>query len=385
MIQLKKSLLPRLTREDQSVSFAELFFDIVFVFSVTQVVHLLHGHLDWKHFGQAVLVFWLVWWAWTQYTWALNAADTRHGTVLAGILVATACVFFMAVSLPGSFSTASFWFAMAYVAVRCIGLSLYILAAWSDPKMRHAVMLFGTLSIAGMVAVLIGGLVGGAVQYILWGLAILLDIIAASLGGRRDGWNLHPMHFSERHGLFVIIALGETLIIAASGAVTEACHSDQITVSMLAMGVTSAMWWLYFFRMKNRLEHSLASNQGQHQSEIARDAYSLFHFPLLCGLIIYAYAIESAMHDAQSPLSSEARMALALGIVLFAASSVVAYARATGTWMWLRLLGSILVGGLVWSLNEIPPAGSLAIVLAGLALLCWLEELFQWKHPSHPV
>ena len=90
---------------DQPVSFVELFFDLVFVYAITQVVHLMHGYFDWVHVGKAILVFWLVWWAWTQFTWALNAADTKNHLVQLGTLAATAIAFFMAVSVPESWMT----------------------------------------------------------------------------------------------------------------------------------------------------------------------------------------------------------------------------------------------------------------------------------------
>jgi low temperature requirement protein LtrA len=118
--------------EDQSVTFVELFFDLVFVFSVTQVVSLLHHGLGWAAVGQAILVFWLVWWAWSQFTWALNAADTTHHLVQLGVLVATAVAVFMAIALPGAFHERSSWFAVTYVLVRVIGLSLHAWVASAD-------------------------------------------------------------------------------------------------------------------------------------------------------------------------------------------------------------------------------------------------------------
>ena len=154
-----------LAEGDQAVSFAELFFDLVFVFCVTQVVHLLHGSFDWLHVGRAVLVFWLIWWAWTQFTWALNAADTEHNWIQKGTLLATAFAFFMAVAVPQAFAGGAIWFAITYVAVRSIGLLIYLWVAWSDTSMRTAVKTFGAVSIAGLVAVLIGGLIGGIAQY----------------------------------------------------------------------------------------------------------------------------------------------------------------------------------------------------------------------------
>jgi low temperature requirement protein LtrA len=325
-----------LAGEDQPVSFAELFFDLVFVFCVTQVVHLLDDSFDLLHIGRAILVFWLVWWAWTQFTWALNAADTKHMRIEFATLLATACAFFMAVTVPQSFASCSWWFAGAYVAVRAIGLLIYLWVVWGHEQMRAAVKTFAAVSVAGLVAVIVGGLVGGTAQYWFWGLAIVLDVVAATIGGNNEGWNLHPKHFAERHGLFVIIALGETLIVAASGASEEPWAFDLILVSALSVGITSCLWWLYFFRIKDHLEHAIAHRNGANQSTMARDVFSLFHFPMICGLIIYAYAIEEAMLYPSAPLSVEGRVALATGIFLYSISLVIAYWRATGKILMLR-------------------------------------------------
>ena len=149
--------------EDQNVTFIELFFDLVFVFSVTQVVSFFHHEFHWSSVGQAVLVFWLIWWAWTQFTWALNACDTTHHLVGLGVLIATAVVFFMAVALPEAFQERSASFAIAYVVVRIIGLVMYAWAASEDPSQRKAVRTFTLVSVGGLIAVLAGGFAGGAV------------------------------------------------------------------------------------------------------------------------------------------------------------------------------------------------------------------------------
>jgi low temperature requirement protein LtrA len=151
--------------KDQNVTFVELFFDLVFVFSVTQVVGLLHRGLDWIVVGQAILVFWLVWWAWTQFIWALNAADTTHPLVEVGTLFATAVAFFMAVALPGAFQDRAIWFAFTYILVRVIGLTLYAWVASENPTQRAAVRTFALVSVGGLGAVLIGSIVGGTLQY----------------------------------------------------------------------------------------------------------------------------------------------------------------------------------------------------------------------------
>jgi low temperature requirement protein LtrA len=130
------------TDEDQQVTFIELFFDLVFVYAVTQLVALLHHKLSWAGAGRAVLVFWLVWWAWTQFTWALNSADTTHPGVELSVLLATAVAFLMAVVLPDAFTDGGAWFAVTYVTVRVLGLAVYGRVAWDDPAKRAALRRF---------------------------------------------------------------------------------------------------------------------------------------------------------------------------------------------------------------------------------------------------
>ena len=128
-----KSLL---SPENQKVTFVELFFDLVFVFSVTQVVKLLHDGFNGIAIAQAVLVFWLVWWAWSQFTWSLNAADTTHPIVQLSVLAATGVAFFMAVAVPEAYGDRSLWFAVTYVLVRAIGMILYYILVRESPTLR---------------------------------------------------------------------------------------------------------------------------------------------------------------------------------------------------------------------------------------------------------
>ena len=250
--------------DDQKVTFVELFFDLVFVFCVTQVVHLLGHGITPAALGEAVLVFWLVWWGWTQYTWALNAADTTHPLIALATLLATAVAFFLAIAIPGAFHGGGLAFAVSYVLVRGIGLALYGEVAYAAaPEQHAAVRLFTLLSLGGLAAVLAGGFFTGPAQYALWTGAIGLDLVAALVGGRSAAWNLHPEHFAERHGLFVIIALGESLIVAGAGVAGEDWDLPTLLVAIPAVAVTCALWWTYFARAKPRLDHALELEQRE--------------------------------------------------------------------------------------------------------------------------
>jgi low temperature requirement protein LtrA len=360
---------------DQRVTFVELFFDLVFVFCVTQVVRLLHDGVTTRSVGEVVLVFWMVWWAWTQFTWALNAADTTHPRVQIATLLTTAVAFFMAVGIPSAFHGHAMWFAGTYVAVRVLGLLVYDWVAWTDPSQRQAVRRFSVVSIGGMVAVLSGAFLGGAAQYALWALAIFLDLIAATVGGRSEGWNLHAEHFSERHGLFVIIALGESVIVAALSLSDGEWPIEQVAMAILAVAIACAMWWSYFARCKVELDHSLESAEGVERSMLARDAYSIIHFPMVLGIIAFAATVEHGLAHPDDPFGFSGRALLAVSVLLFAGGMGLALARAGRPVAMTRRWLPVVTASAVFALAGVQALVSLAVVLIGLTLMVFGEPV----------
>ena len=363
--------------EDQSVTFVELFFDLVFVFSVTQIVGHLHHHLDWVGVGQSVLMFWLVWWAWTQFTWALNAADTTHPAVELATLGATGVSFFMAVAVPEAFSGGAASFAVPYVLVRVVGLALYSRVAWVTHPTKHAaVRTFSLMSVGGLMAVLAGGFAGGETQYWLWALAIVLDVVAALAVGDLEGWDLHADHFSERHGLFVIIALGESLIVAGGGVsgvqITE--DANLVAVGAFAVAATCALWWSYFACAKPALDRALAAAAGAERSKLGRDIFSLLHFVIILGVIGFAAAVEEIVTHPADPLALEGRLALALGLALFIGGMAAALWRGTGRLPVARVLLTTATAVALVAVYGVRPAVSLAIALVGVSLLAGREH-----------
>jgi low temperature requirement protein LtrA len=358
----------------QSATFVELFFDLVFVFGITQIVGLLHHDMSWVGVGHAVLVFWLVWWAWTQFTWALNSADTTHPFVEFSTLVATAVAFFMAVSIPNSFDGHAAWFGVSYVLVRALGLWVYARVSASVSGQREAVRLFTVASTGGLVAVLAGAVIGGSAQTWLWALAIVLDVVAAVIGGNAQHWNIHAEHFAERHGLIVIIALGESLIVAAAGLTGVEFTADVIAVSFLGVLISCALWWTYFPIAKPELERALAATPAADQGNTARDVFSLAHFPMLCGVIAYAVALEEAIAHPGDPLLPSARLALALGLLLFVGGTALAMWRATCGRPVTRVAIIVATSAALLLVSNQPASVSLALALTGVGLIALLDE-----------
>ncbi len=368
--------------DDQKVTFVELFFDLVFVFCITQIVTLLHGHVDLTSAGSALLVFWLVWWAWTQFTWALNAANTDHPRVRLVTLLATAVAFFLAVGIPQAIGGGALWFAIPYVSVRVIGLLLYYWVARADEAQRSAVLVFGGVSLTGLVAVLVGAILGGAAQYWFWGLTILLDLVAARIGGQRQGWNIHPDHFVERHGLIVIIALGEALIVAGAGLTKAPDTPTAVATAVLGVAVTCGLWWVYFGHVRVAFEHALAHCDVNERSRMARDTFSVLHFPLLCGVIAMAAATEAGLAHPDEPFALDVRAALGVGAVLYVCGTAAAIWRATGNVLAWRWGIAPIFAGIVISLTG-PPWMSMGVVLIMLVAVGAIENRPRGSaHPS---
>jgi low temperature requirement protein LtrA len=208
----------------------------------------------------------------------------------------------------------------------------------------------------------------------LWGLAILLDIAATIVGGQSEGWNLHPEHFVERHGLFVIIILGETLIVAASQITNTTRNADLVGVALLAVGISCGFWWTYFTRARPKFENSMEVTHGIARTLLARDAFSLAHFPMVIGVIAYAGAINEALAHPAEPLHSEWLFALALGLVLFVGGTGIALWRATGQLPLPRVILSLVSALIIMLLPDVAPFVSLAIAFSGVAVIAALEQ-----------
>jgi low temperature requirement protein LtrA len=266
-------------------------------------------------------------------------------------------------------------FAVAYVVVRGIGLALYVWVAWTDRAQRAAVMRFTTASVAGLAAVIVGAFAEDTLRYALWGVAIILDIVAAMVGADVSGWNLHPEHFAERHGLFTIIALGETLVVAASGATRADWSGDLIASALLAVAVTSGFWWIYFARAKPLLDAVLESATDIDRSRLGRDVFSLLHFPVVCGVVACAAVVEAAISHPHHPLTVEQRGTLAIGLVLYAGGMAVAARRAGVSGFGPRLLVVATTAIVVVVIGGVLPAVSLGVVFGGTLIVAVVEHI----------
>lgn len=362
--------------EGQSTTFVELFFDLVFVFALTEVTALTLEHLDWEGAARSLLIFWMIWWAWGQWTWALNPSDTEHGLVRVTTLAATAVAFIMAASVSQAFGDdGGLWFAIPYVAVRASGLGIFLLVASEDAERRKVVRRFALASIPGLVAVIVGGMVDADVRGWFWLGAVLGDIGASIFAAPGEGWGLNAKHFVERHGLFVIIALGESLVVIGVIVADAERTADLMPVAIGAVIVTCLLWWTYFGWLKDALEVQLEREPRATEGILARDAFSMLHFPVIGGVIGIALGFEEMVLHPREPLDTAVLVALALGLVLFVGGGAAVWARA-GRKLLLPRLGLLtaLVVALVLAADA-QPAVVLTIVAVAIAAIAIVEQV----------
>lgn len=359
-----------LSPENQSVTFVELFFDLVFVFAITQLTASIHGHLDFEHVSQALLIFWLIWWSWTQFTWTLNNLDTTNPIIEFITLMSTAVAFFMAIAIPEAFGDRALLFGITYIIIRSIGLSFQIFVPESIGQ-NTVLKRWVISSFAGLALVLIGSIVGGNLQYVFWTSTILLDLFATSSASSGE-WVIQTEHFTERHGLIIIIALGESLIVAAAGLIDTTLDSDLIWISVFAVLTTCSLWWSYFVNIKPVLDTTMEAKHGNERASFGRDVYSLSHFPMLAGIIGFALAIEEVIAHPDEALSTELRLALVFGLTFFIGGTVIAVWRATGKILTQRIIFCISV--LIFIMTDILLIPEILVALIFLIITLIYEQ-----------
>jgi low temperature requirement protein LtrA len=356
------------------VGFLELFFDLVFVFAVTQLVGLLHDDHTPAGWGRAALMMWLIWWAWSQYTWAGNAIDLDRRPTRIGMLVATGAMLGAAAAIPTAFDDPGAWFAVPYTVVRLLGLALYWYGLRGEPAHRAALRTYVPIAVISPLLILVGGSVDGTLRIALWCLAIVIDVASVLAAGRGE-FRVDPGHFAERHGLIVIIALGESVIALGATATDVGLDRDVIALLAVAFVAVAGLWWAYFDWVHRAAEARLVTESDHtRRSTLARDLFTLGHLPIVAGTVVFAVAIEEALLHPTEPLSPFAVTALAVGPALYLSGFVLGNLRATGRILPTRLVGLIVIVAIaVFAAPHISALASTAAVAAAIIAIAAIE------------
>jgi low temperature requirement protein LtrA len=361
-------------RSEERVTPLELFFDLVFVLALTQCTALMADDPTWTGLARGLLVLGVLWWSWVGYAWLTSVVDPEEGVVRFAIFAAMAALLVAALCVPQAFGDLGLLFACAYAVVRYGQIVLFVVASRDDPALRRSV-----IGLAVSTAIGVGLLVGasaadGALQGALWALALLLDMGGPFLFGS-EGWKLVPGHFAERHGLIVIIALGESIVAIGVGA-EFGVDTGVVVAAILGIGVAAALWWLYFDIVALVAARRLANAApGRERNEIARDSFSYLHFPMVAGIVLLALGLKKTLEHVGDPLELVPAVAILGGAALYLLAHVAFRWRNVHRLSVQRLLCAILLIALVPAAVELPALATLALLLAALAVLIAYETV----------
>lgn len=361
----------------QRVTTLELFFDLVYVFAITQLSHFLLAHPTVAGALEAGFLLLVVWWAWQYTTWFTNWFDPERPAVrllLIGVMLASLV---LSVAIPEAFNGRGLMFALAYVAIQ-IGRTTFAVVALGDHPLGKGFLRILAWFAASGVLWIAGGLVGGAARYALWLLALAIDYAGPAAGYRTPGlgrsrteeWTIDGAHFAERCELIVIIALGESILV--TGATFAALDPSAAAVAAFAVAFlgSAALWWLYFAQSARDMEHLIA--HADDPGRLARAAYTYSHLPMIAGIIAVAAADELVLAHPGDP-GSPATIALLLGgTALYVAGHGLFIWTASGRALRSRLAALLALAALAPLGLAVPSlALSVAATLVIVLLAAW--------------
>jgi len=383
-----------ISREGDRVTTLELFFDLAFVFAFTQLSRLMAQQHDALGILQALVILALLWWAWTSYGWLTNIAHADQGVVRVTMIIGMTAMFVAGLvvleayhDLPGGLF-GPLVFVCAYLVAR---VSHAIVFVWlAQPELRRRTLITVALSVIPSGALLItGALLGNPWQIWFTIAAVAIEPVVSSRTSVGVAWPVRSTaHFTERHGLIVILALGESILGIGTGAATEPISVAILGGVILSMLICIALWWAYFTQLSGEAEHALLAVPAAARGRTATDAYTYLHLLLVGGIVLAALGLEVAMAHIQSPdpLGLFGAAALSGGIACYLAGTAAFARRLLGTWNLMRLAIAAVFVALAPVVSMLPPLSGLASV-AGLLIVLFITErnlptAAAWPRPA---
>lgn len=364
---------------EHQVTPLELFFDLAFVFAITQVTSLLSNDPTWKGVFRGMLILAALWWAWSVYAWLTSTVDVDEGGVRLAMLASMGAMLIVALAVPGAFGDDAVLFGVAYLVVRLLHVVLSAIVSRGDPDRISALVRFAPTAVVGASLLVLAGFLEGRMRIALWLLALAVDYLGPVVIGMGHGWRVAPEHFAERHGLIILIALGESLIAIGVGAAFE-LDTEVIVGAVLGIVVVSALWWLYFDVAAVFVRRQLAHATGLELAQFALRSYSYLHLPMVAGIVLFAFGLKTTLHHPDDALDTVPAAALCGGTALYLLAEVAFLYRTTGRVFRRRTLGAVVLLALVPVALSIRSLGALALVSAVCALVVAYEALRYREH-----
>ena len=369
--------LPPLT-EDFTADPVELFFDLAYVFAFSQLVALLIADPTWAGVGKAALLFGLLWLPWQQLTWAANAISGNGRPVRTLFLVATVVSIPMAAATSTAFEGGGPVFALALTGIMVIGFRMQTLGMADSSDYRQAIYKWITPNLVAIAVLVVGSFYDGTTRILFW-LGATAIVLWAMIRAAEGEWPVRSGHFAERHGLIVIIALGEVIVAIGVPVVATLQKGDSLsgaTISaLLASGAFAGLlWWAYFDRPSPGLEFAAGRLESKALGQYVRDVYTWAHAPLVAGIILSAAALEEIALHPRDHVDLEFRAMLAGGLFLFLIGVFLAVWRAFRAQARERLVGSIVIAAVVFAGGSLEGVLLLTLVVAVMFIVLLIEQ-----------
>ncbi len=373
---------------DHPVTPLELLFDLVFVFAITNVTAFMAHDLSWRSLLRGLVMIALLWWAWCSYAWLGNQARADEGIVRAALVTAMAAMFLVALTIPeawddhGGGLDAPVLLAAAIAVVRGIHLAVYAVAARGDAGLRRTLVRTAPPVAASAILLVVGATQSGVTQTVLWVLALVVDYVGVYVSGAE--WRLpSPAHFAERHGLMIIIALGESLIAIGVGLNDHPVTVPVVVVALLGMIVAVGLWWAYFDVVAPVAEHVLAQKTGADRIRLARDSFTYLHFPMVAGIIFLAlglkkvteYVGDTEHHHLADPVPLLALLSAYWGVAVYLLAHLAFRLRNVGSVNRQRLVAAAVLLLAPLAVLRLPAIVQLGVLAAIMVTLVGFETL----------
>ena len=360
---------------EQRVTPLELFFDLVFVFALTQVTGFLADHLTWVGMIQGAALLAVLWWAWVGYAWLTNAVPAEE-VIPARLVILTAMAAMLVASLavPDAFGKYGVLFGLSYFVVRFLQVLLYALASGGTPETRRAILRLSTGFLLAPALLIAAGFFDGLAQGALWVFALAIDYGVAFVGGV-SGFRVHAGHFVERHSLVIIIALGESIVAVGVGVSGLAIGAGVIVAAVLGVALAAGLWWAYFDLVMLAAERRLTRAKGEERARLARDSYSYLHLPMVAGIIFVALGVKQTLAHVGDPLGIIPAAALCGGVALYLLGHNAFRLRDVGSVSVPRLVVTVLCCALVFLAVTVPSLVTLAMLSVLLCALAAFETM----------
>ncbi|MBY5161760.1 low temperature requirement protein A [Salsipaludibacter albus] len=371
-------------QEDFTADPVELFFDLSYVYAFSQLVYRLIHEPTWSGAGRTLLLFMLLWIPWAQFHWSANAVSGNSRTVRAWFLVATVAAIPMGASVTTAYDTGGPVFALSQAVILAMGLLTMIVGLDNDSVEYRSIRSYAVPNWIAMGIVVVGAFLPDPARTIAWVLALLVvAILGMRVAGGRQ-WIVRAGHFAERHGLIVIIALGEVIVATALGisnvvggeAEGAAATGTVLLVTLGAAGVFAGLlWWAYFDRPLPAWEHGAEQLEGPERGRFARDVWTLWHVPIVTGVIASAAALEEVTLHPKEPLPLEFRVMLAAGVCLFLGGVAGAVWRAFRIVGWERVGAMVVVAAFLLTASGLHGLWLVLVLDATLAVMLVVESI----------